>query len=280
MIVLEQPEALRSWRKARTGSLGLVPTMGSLHAGHEALVQASLQQNDHTVVSIFVNPLQFNETQDFDSYPRPLQEDEDRLRRLGTSVLYRPKPAAMYPEGFETTVQAGPGGGGFEGEFRPGHFDGMLTVVLKLLLQSGADRAYFGEKDAQQLYLVRRLVEDFHVDCEIVACPTQREADGLAMSSRNVHLNPEDRVRSTALFQALSAARVLFQKGERRPQALEQAMQAVYRQAGLQAEYAAVVDDRTFQKPAGESSGNWRAVTAVRVGSTRLIDNLRLDAGD
>ncbi len=275
---LPDRDALAAWRTDLGEiALGLVPTMGALHAGHESLVRAAREACERVLVSIFVNPLQFDESADFEAYPRPFEEDLRTLEGLGADAVYLPTPGDMYPQGFETRIVPGASGRGFEGACRPGHFEGVLTVVYKLLVRARPARAFFGEKDAQQLHLVRRMVEDLELPVEITSCPTVRETDGLALSSRNVHLGPEERERAGALYRALTAARTAFAGGERDPAALAAVMEEVFARAGLEPEYAAVVDDRLFRTPERLEPGMpCRAVTAARVGRTRLIDNLFL----
>lgn len=278
MKIFRDLASLRSWRRGlpASQSVGVVPTMGGLHAGHDSLVLQANSQCDYALVTLFVNPLQFNESRDFDHYPRPEEEDCRRLEALNTHAVYLPDPDAMYPQGFDTHVIPGAGGRLFEGEFRPGHFQGVLTVVLKLLIQTQPHKAFFGQKDAQQLFLVRRMVDDFNLETEIVACETVREKDGLALSSRNVHLSQKGRDRALVLYRALQAAQQTFAAGTRNWLEIEAHMHQVYQSEGIRPEYAKVVDEATFQAPAKPGTGSWRAVTAAQIGTTRLIDNLFL----
>ena len=271
--------ALDAWRGERAAgtTIGFVPTMGALHEGHGALVRRAAQECGAVLVSVFVNPLQFDEAADFDRYPRVADEDCRLLEAWGAAAAYLPSRRDVYPEDQPQPIEPGPGGRLYEGEHRPGHFAGMLAVVQRLFEQIRPDRAYFGEKDAQQLFLVRELARRFPSPLEVVGCETVREPDGLAMSSRNRHLRPEHRSQAVALHRALLAAREAFAGGERRPESLEAALTPVYADAGVVPEYAAVVDDATFLPPE-QARGRWRAVTAARVGSTRLIDNLLLGA--
>jgi len=277
MEELADRRALRRWRDGlpATCRVGFVPTMGALHAGHAALLRRAVAENDVAVASVFVNPIQFDEEGDFRRYPRPVEADRALLEDRGVAAVYLPDDADMYPPGFDTRVEPGAAAADFEGACRPGHFRGVLTVVLKLLLRVRPHRAYFGRKDAQQLFLVGRMVADLDLPVEIVPCPTVREADGLALSSRNRLLSAEDRRRATVLYRALEAARRLHREGEQDPEALEAAMARVYAAAGIEPEYAAVVEERSFRRPVG-GGGPWRAVTAARVGGVRLIDNLAL----
>ncbi|MFO7724163.1 MAG: pantoate--beta-alanine ligase [Oceanipulchritudo sp.] len=204
---MDNIKALRAWRReAGTSRVGFVPTMGALHAGHEALVARSLAENDRTLVSIFVNPAQFNDPRDCATYPTPLEKDLEICRRMGVSAVFTPRREMLYPDNYTYRVQELEESNVLEGESRPGHFDGVLTVVLKLFLLCRPDRAYFGEKDWQQLRLVEGLVEAFLLETEIVAVPTVREPDGLALSSRNVRLSPSARILAPEFHRILSTA--------------------------------------------------------------------------
>ncbi|MFQ5749029.1 MAG: pantoate--beta-alanine ligase, partial [Planctomycetota bacterium] len=271
---LSDREALASWRNSIPvrESVGFVPTMGALHAGHEALVRRCRSECACSVVSIFLNPMQFDQPEDLRRYPRDLEGDCRLLERLGVSAVYLPAEADLYPPGFDTRIRPGEAGEGFEGRFRPGHFEGVLTVVCKLFQRVRPQRAYFGEKDAQQLFLVRRMTLDLDLPVRIVACPTVREEDGLALSSRNRRLDPEARRRAAVLPQACRAAREACGRGEHSPRRLEAAMLAVFREAGVEPEYAAVVDDDRFLPAAEEGAGPLRAVAAATIGGVRLID--------
>ncbi len=270
--------ALDSWRSSIPAreSVGFVPTMGALHAGHEALVRRCVSECSCSVVSIFINPIQFDRPEDLQNYPRDLEGDCRLLERLGVTAVYLPGEDDLYPPGFSTRIRPGKAGEGFEGRFRPGHFEGVLTVVCKLFQRVQPQRAYFGEKDAQQLFLVRRMAADLDLPVRIVACPTLREEDGLALSSRNRRLDPEARRRAPVLQRACRAAREAFQRGERSPRRLEEAMRTVFREEGLEPEYAAVVDDDRFLPAREGSTVPLRAVTAATLGGIRLIDNLPL----
>ena len=251
--------------------VGLVPTMGALHEGHLSLVRAGSAACDVVVTSIFVNPLQFGPSEDFETYPRDEASDLDRLRAEDVDVAFLPSVVEMYPDGRSTTVSAGALGEVLEGAARPGHFDGVATVVTKLLNIVGPDDAWFGQKDAQQLAVIRRVVTDLSIPVEIHAGPTMREADGLAMSSRNVYLSGNERIRAIALYSALRAgARVL--ETERDVAAAEKSMLETMRAQDVDVDYAAVVD------PDELTPFEWRGaallLVAGRVGTTRLIDNL------
>lgn len=249
--------------------LGFVPTMGALHEGHASLVRRCREECATVVASVYVNPAQFLPGEDFERYPRPLERDRALLESLGVHALFL--PATLYGPGFSTRVDVGELGSVYEGAVRPGHFGGVAVVVLKLFHVVAPDRAYFGRKDAQQLAVVRKLVQDLDVPVEIVPCDTVRDADGLALSSRNAYLSAEERRRAAALPEALFRARDLWRAGERDLRRVEAAARA----PGLPYDYVACVDPDTFHDP---SPG--RAVllvVAARVGATRLLDNVLLE---
>ena len=258
-------------------TVGFVPTMGALHEGHAALIRRARAERDLVAVSIFVNPLQFGPHEDLARYPRDEEGDLAACERLGVDLAFVPSVEEMYPEGEpEVTVDPGPAGARLEGGSRPGHFRGVLTVVAKLLHAAGPCAAYFGEKDAQQLFLVRRMVRDLAFPVEVVAVPTVREPDGLALSSRNRYLSPEERRAAGCLFLGLAQAAELARKGERDAAVLVAAMaREVGATPGVRLDYAAVVDEATFEE-VREIAGPARALVAAWVGSTRLIDNLPL----
>jgi pantoate--beta-alanine ligase len=280
LIRIESIPAARAWSASvrQAGEvLGFVPTMGALHEGHLSLLRRARAECPRTVVSIFVNPLQFVAGEDFERYPRDLEGDARLLDREGADALFTTTPREMYPPGFSTTVEAGPLGARLEGAHRPGHFRGVLTVVLKLFEILRPDRAYFGEKDAQQLALVRRMVRDLDVAVEVVACPLVRDADGVALSSRNAYLAPAERERARCLVQALRAARAAWAGGERDPQRLAARMREVVATTpGASLDYAEVVDPDTLEAAPG-GADRALALLAVRIGSTRFLDNSRLD---
>ena len=270
---------LKTWRASlpSEAKLGFVPTMGALHLGHTSLLQKAVQDCDIAIASIFVNPLQFNEGGDFKRYPRTEGEDFQLLKDWGISAVYLPTREDIYPVGYECRVRPGPGGDLFEGYHRPGHFEGMLTVVLKLFQRTQPHRAYFGEKDAQQLWLVRRMALDLDLGIEIIGCETVREDDGLAMSSRNAFLTQDQRARGGVVCKAMFATRDLFQSGVAEVSQLNQLLTHTLQEyPHAQIEYAEVIDDRTFRPADQDSPGPWRVVVAVRMGETRLIDNLYL----
>jgi pantoate--beta-alanine ligase len=266
-----------AWRRAGD-DIGLVPTMGALHAGHDSLVSRARRENQRVIVSIFVNPKQFGPHDDFEKYPRPFEQDRARLEALGVDAIFHPPVDQIYPAAFKTRVDPGPLGEVLEGESRPGHFGGVLTVVLKLLNLTQPKRAYFGQKDFQQVVLVRQLVRDFALPVRIVVVPTVREADGLAMSSRNAYLDATQRRVAPVVRQALTEAAGAFTVGETRPTELERLTRDRLAVAsGVVVDYVAVVDETTLSRPQQASPGSVLAV-AVKLGSTRLIDNVVLGA--
>jgi pantoate--beta-alanine ligase len=275
-VVRTRAELARA-RAALPGRVGVVMTMGALHDGHAELIRHARREVDSVVVTLFVNPLQFGPTEDLDRYPRTPQADLDISAREGAAVVFAPSLTDVYPDG-EPSVRVGAGSLGevLEGAYRPGHFDGVLTVVLKLLHLVAPDVAFFGEKDAQQLALVRRMVRDLDVPVGIVGVPTVREPDGLARSSRNRYLDDHDRLVALALSRALQAGAAAAGRGPET--VLGEAVSVLGAAAGLDVDYAALVDDDTWQ-PAGPSTTRARLLVAGRVGATRLIDNVVIDLG-
>lgn len=266
-----------TWRRAGD-RIGFVPTMGSLHEGHLALVRRARELADRTVVSVFVNPTQFGPGEDFDSYPRDPERDAALLAEEGVDLLFLPGIETIYPDGAVTRVRLdGPPAEGLEAAHRSGHFEGVATVVTLLFELVRPDLAVFGEKDAQQLAVVRRLVRDLHLPIEIVSHATVRETDGLAMSSRNAYLSPEGRRAATVLHRALSAAREAIEAGERESEKIRRRMREVLAsEPSAEVDYAEVVDADTF-RPVESLSGRVVLPLAVRVGKTRLIDNIHLE---
>ncbi len=259
-------------------SVALVPTMGALHDGHLALVARAREAADAVVTSVFVNPLQFGPAEDFDRYPRTLEADTAALERAGVDLLFAPSVADMYPEGrTRITVAAGPVGDLLEGRVRPGHFDGMLTVVAKLLHIVGPDVVLFGQKDAQQVFLVRRMVADLNVPVRVEVVPTVREPDGLARSSRNRYLSAEDRRRALALPSALAAAAAATDAGPERMLAAARA--ELEGREGVEPDYLVAVDPATFRPVDDRYRGPALVLVAARVGGTRLIDNELVSLG-
>jgi pantoate--beta-alanine ligase len=278
MEVAESFEAFAAWRRAVAGRLGLVPTMGALHEGHLSLVRRARRETDQVVTTIFVNPTQFGAHEDLAAYPRDLPRDLSLLRAEHVDCVFAPAAPAMYPADFSTWVVVERLTDPWEGVSRPGHFRGVATVVLKLLNIARADRAYFGEKDYQQLRVVERLVRDLDVQTEIVACPTVREPDGLAMSSRNVRLAADDRRAARALFQGLSAAREACRTGERSGAALGRLVAAaISREPSARVDYVAVVDPRTLEPVTRVGPGGAVCLVAAWFGPVRLIDNMLLE---
>jgi pantoate--beta-alanine ligase len=265
-----------SWR-AEGWDVGLIPTMGSLHRGHVSLIERARDEASRVVVSVFVNPAQFAPGEDLATYPRDEAGDLELCRRLGVDVVWAPPEAEVYPPGLALTEpDPGPIGETFEGAARPGHLHGVLKVVHRLFDVTGPCRAYFGEKDAQQLFLVRRMVEHMGLPVTIVACPTVREPDGLAFSSRNARLGPDERDQAGCLFLALSEAAALARSGETDAAILVAAMAREIGATPLaRLDYAAVVDEATFE-PIARVDAPARAIVAARFPSARLIDNLRL----
>jgi len=256
--------------------VGFVPTMGALHAGHGSLAARAVEECDDVVVSIFVNPTQFGPGEDFDRYPRSLDADCRLLEERGVRWVFAPDAAAIYPPGNATRIVVDGPSRRFEGEVRPGHFSGVATVVCRLLLAVPADVAYFGAKDWQQTVVVRRMVRDLGLPVDVVVCPTVREPDGLAMSSRNAYLSPGERARAVALHESLEAAARLWAAAAD-VAAIERSMHDVLVSRGVAVDYAAVVDPDTLEPPADPTAAAV-ALIAGSVGSTRLIDNRPLPA--
>lgn len=256
--------------------IGLVPTMGALHAGHLSLIDRARETTDFVVLSIFVNPLQFGPAEDYEAYPRDFKQDFRLAAERGADLVFAPPAKEMVPAPPVTRIAMREVIGGLEGAARPGHFEGVLTVVAKLFHIVQPDAAIFGQKDAQQAAAVRRMTIDLDFPVEIVLSPTVREPDGVALSSRNVYLTDDERKSARGLYAALARAAHLARAGERDPRRIEAAMRAVLAtEPGIQVEYAAVVDGDRFQ-PIARLEGVAVATVAGRVGSTRLIDNVTL----
>ena len=276
MQTLNTVAEVRLARAATSGSVGLVPTMGALHEGHLTLVRRALQANDHVWVSIFVNPTQFGPNEDFAAYPRDVERDLALLEQEGVEAVFLPSVEEMYPPDATTYVDAGPVTEVLEGAFRPGHFRGVTTVVLKLLNIVQPTRAYFGRKDAQQLVVIRRMVRDLDLNVEVVPVDTVREADGLALSSRNAYLNQTERKAALCLSEALSLAREMWTRGARDAEAFRQRMRDVIGEEELaRIDYVSVADPESLQELA-RIKGKALVSMAVRIGRTRLIDNATL----
>ncbi|HLG55550.1 MAG TPA: pantoate--beta-alanine ligase [Vicinamibacterales bacterium] len=276
--VVETIEALRARvadHRRSTGTIGFVPTMGALHAGHASLIERARRESGTVVVSIFVNPLQFDRAEDLERYPRPLDADVELCRGLGVELVFAPSVAEMYPVKPEFLVQVGQLANHLCGKHRPGHFEGVATVVLKLFEIVRPDEAYFGEKDAQQLAVVRRMVTDFNVPVRIVGVPTVRERDGLALSSRNVRLNAAERQLAPSLYAALRRIAEKVEAGATSaPATTGEAATLIPADERLRLEYLELVDPDDFQ-PIETITGPVIAAGALWVGNTRLIDNVR-----
>lgn len=276
MRVVTTIAEMRAVRSTMSGLVGFVPTMGYLHEGHLSLVRRARQDNDNTVASIFVNPTQFGPHEDYRRYPRNPERDLSMLKDVGTDVVFMPTTEEMYPEASETYIDVGSITQRLEGTSRPGHFRGVATVVAKLFNIVQPHRAYFGQKDAQQLVVIQRMVRDLNMDVDIVPMPTVREPDGLAMSSRNTYLNPEERRAATALWRGLRKAQQLFEAGERQTATLRLAVEATIHQEPLaHIEYVSVADAATLEEVATVDRPALVSL-AVRIGQARLIDNITL----
>ena len=271
--VVRTRDELRAALAAAARPIGLVPTMGWLHEGHRALIARARRDNRTTVVTIFVNPRQFDVAADFTQYPRNMERDVAMCEAEGVDIVFAPDVPEVYPAGFDTSVSVGAIAQPLEGAARPGHFDGVATVVAILFGLVGADRAYFGQKDAQQVMVIRRMAQDLAIGTEVVTCPTVREPDGLALSSRNVHLSPDQRAAAPVLRRALLAARSRWDDGERSGDALRAAMRQVLAAQPLaEVEYVSIADASSLDE-LDRITGPALASLAVRFGSTRLIDN-------
>lgn len=279
MRVLATIAQMHAERARLHGTLGFAPTMGALHAGHLALVDAAKQACDAVAASIFVNPTQFNEAADFQRYPRMVEADLAMLERAGCDFVFAPAPDELYPRGFATRIDVGPVAAPLEGAMRAGHFNGVAIVVTKLFNIVRPTRAFFGRKDAQQVAVIRRLVRDLDMPIEIVAIDTVREADGLAMSSRNALLSAEDRAAAAVLHRALDAARALYDAGERDGDVLRAQMRQILASEPRGAvEYASIADPESLMELAAVDGRGALASLAVRFGAVRLIDNVTLPA--
>ncbi len=277
MKVVQTIPELHAVRVTLPEPVGFVPTMGFLHEGHLSLVRAARAACASVVVSIFVNPTQFGPNEDFAAYPRDLARDLALLEPLGVDLVWAPQVEDLYPPAFQTWVVVEELTRPLEGAMRPGHFRGVTTVVAKLFNAVQPQRAYFGQKDAQQATVIRRMVFDLNYPIEIIVCPTVREPDGLAMSSRNTYLSPGERQAATVLFRALSAAQQAYRSGERRADQLRQIMQAILASEPLaRPQYVSCADPETLQEIEGEVVSGALLSMAVFIGRTRLIDNLLL----
>jgi len=259
--------------------IALVPTMGALHAGHLALVEEARRQSDRVVASIFVNPLQFGEGEDLDHYPRQEKADARQLEEAGCDLLWVPTAEQMYPAGFSTNVSVAGLGRRWEGEARPGHFDGVATVVAKLLTTIRPEVAVFGEKDFQQLAIIRRLASDLNLGVQIVGVPIVRDEDGLALSSRNAYLSNDERARAVALPRSLQRAADEIEAGTPVRDALERSKQSLSDAGFATVDYVALVDSVTLE-PLEKADGRMRLIAAATIGKTRLIDNLPVEVSE
>ena len=267
--------ALREGWRSAGDAVALVPTMGALHQGHLDLVTASRRMADRVIATIFVNPLQFNDPADLARYPRTEAADFAKLDAIGCDAVWLPMPQQLYPNGFATTISVAGISERWEGEHRPGHFDGVATVVAKLLIATMADAAVFGEKDWQQLAVIRRMAADLGLPTRIHGYPTVRETDGLAMSSRNALLNADERARAAALPRTLEAARDAIVGGGAVGDALDRAKAALAEAGFGRIDYLALVDAATLE-PVDMAAGEMRIIAAATIGTTRLIDNIRV----
>ena len=275
MQIVSSLADLRSARLSFSGTVGLVPTMGYLHEGHLSLIRRAREECDHVLVSIFVNPAQFGPKEDLSRYPRDLERDL-RLIEPFTDVVWTPSTETMYPQGYQTWVEVEAMTRPLEGAMRPGHFRGVTTVVAKLFNAVQPHKAYFGQKDAQQAAVIRQMVRDLNFPLEIVVCPTTREPDGLAMSSRNVYLNPDQRKAATVLFRSLSAAKDLYEAGERDAEKVRGKMKEVLTTEPLaEVQYVSCADYDSLEE-LDEIKGKALLSMAVFIGKTRLIDNFVL----
>lgn len=274
---MQVAETIADVRRIRAGfdqSVGLVPTMGALHAGHLALVKAACADNDAVIATIFVNPTQFGPNEDLSNYPRDLQRDLDSLEAAGVDLVFTPTPDVMYPTDHVTAVEVREITDGQEGAHRPGHFRGVATVVAKLFNITQPTTAYFGQKDAQQVVVIRRMVRDLDFPLDIAVCPTVREADGLALSSRNRYLNAEERAAAPVIYRALQAAGERYEAGERDPAALRDLIQAMIDAEALAtADYISVADPVSMAELQEATNHPMLLSLTVRVGPARLLDN-------
>ena len=258
-------------------TVGFVPTMGYLHEGHLSLIKRAKAENDICIISIFVNPTQFGPNEDFEKYPRDFERDFTLSENAGADVVFVPEASEMYPNGFQTYIEVGELTQNLCGASRPGHFKGVTTVVAKLFNIVSAHRAYFGQKDAQQLLVLEKMVKDLNMDIEVIGCPIVREADGLAMSSRNVYLSPDERAQATIINKSLQEAKRLIKGGQRNANRLETAIRDIIAQAPLaKIDYIEIVSQDTLQS-IETLEGKVLIAVAVHFGKTRLIDNFFME---
>ncbi len=263
--------------RAEVGALGFAPTMGFLHEGHLALVRRAKAENDAAAASLFVNPTQFSPNEDFGRYPRARERDLQLLESAGCDLVFAPEVAEMYPTGFDTSIVIGEVTEPLEGAIRPGHFAGVATVVAKLFNIAQPTRAYFGQKDAQQVAVIKKLVRDLDMPLQVVVHPTVRDSDGLAMSSRNSYLSTAERQDALALWRGLSAVKVLYDRGQRSASKLRAALGEPLAAVGAKADYLSIADPETLKEIETVGPEGALVSLAVRIGTTRLIDNILLD---
>jgi pantoate--beta-alanine ligase len=276
MLVVPSLAELRARHARLPRPIGVVPTMGFLHEGHASLMRRAREECASLIVTLFVNPAQFGPSEDFGRYPRDFERDRSLCEQEGVDLLYAPPTEQVYPPGFSTAVEVGRLTERWEGEHRPGHFRGVATVVTKLLTSTQPDRAYFGEKDYQQLRVVQQLVRDLDLPVEIVPCQTVRERDGLALSSRNAYLDADARPQASAIFQGLKAAELACAQGEREVGVLVARIECELLAADFRVDYAAIVDPATLE-PLERVDRPARALVAARLGPVRLIDNIAIE---
>jgi pantoate--beta-alanine ligase len=276
MKIARNLQELKDMRTSMDGTLGLVPTMGALHAGHGSLIERARAECSHVGVSIFVNPSQFGPGEDFANYPRPIEKDLELLEGMGVELVWTPSAGSLFPPGFQTWITVEEVAAPLEGKCRPGHFRGVATIVAKLFNAFMPDKAYFGQKDAQQVAVLKRMVKDLNFPVELVVCPTIRETDGLALSSRNAYLNPAERKAATVLYRALILAKTRYENGVRDAEELRSAMRAVLGSEPLANEqYVSAADPETLcELQRIEENGKVLFSLAVRIGRARLIDNM------
>ncbi|MCA0453292.1 MAG: pantoate--beta-alanine ligase [Chloroflexi bacterium] len=279
MKVVDNIAALRAAREHMGGSVGLVPTMGALHAGHIALVKQARAENEHVVASIFVNPSQFAQNEDLSKYPRDIPRDLAMLEAAGVDVVFTPTPDLIYPPNYQTWIEVETVSQGLEGDRRPGHFRGVATVVAKLFNLVQPQRAYFGQKDAQQVAVIKRMVRDLNFPLAIRVYPTVREADGLAMSSRNVYLSAEQRTAASVIRRALVSASKAYEAGERTAEDIRVVIsEVIASEAVAELDYVSIVDAETLNVVEAITERPLLVSLVVKMGSTRLLDNMLLPA--
>ncbi len=276
MKIINTISEMRDFRKTLCEPVGFVPTMGYLHEGHISLVRKAKEENASVVVSIFVNPTQFGPNEDFEKYPRDMEGDTEMLEEEGVDAVFAPEAIEMYPPDFSSRVEVTGITQKLEGNCRPGHFRGVTTVVNKLFNIVRPDRAYFGQKDAQQVIVINKMVKDLNMNLDVITCPTIREEDGLAMSSRNVYLNTEDRQAATVLYRSLMLVKDLYDQGERKAETIRKEMVRLIKTEELaRIDYVSVADPVTLDE-LDEITGKALVSMAVKFGKTRLIDNVVL----